>query len=131
MFKAFILAALVAWTHQTVEVLTPWADSMSMVCSTKTECARLAAISALESNFVDWVLDQRCNDETWRRMNRKDLVCDKGRAFGPWQIQDERMRDTSSDFQASVALEKMRVYPQAWTVWARAQVLADRWVATH
>jgi hypothetical protein len=105
-----------------------WAQAMGGVCVSKLECLRLAALAYEETRFAAWAVDQSCNDSEWRKTHKKDKVCDSGKAFGPWQVQDERFRGASPEFQASVSLEMMRRYPESWTTKRKAWQRADAWV---
>ncbi len=111
--------------------LDDWARAISGVCTNPAECMYLAALASEESRFVDWVVDQRCNDETWRQAHQSQRACDSGRAFGPWQVQDERFRGTSPDFQASVVLTMFRDYPGRWATWKKASAVANAWLRAH
>jgi hypothetical protein len=126
-----VQSALVAWTHEDPAVLEPWAHAIADVCASRRECILFAAQAHVESRFLPWVLDQRCNDPAWREAQRGWVrkSCDAGRAFGPWQVQDDRFRGASPEFQASVALEMMRAHPELWTTSKAAQSHADWWLS--
>lgn len=127
----YILAALVAWTHQSPETLKPWASAMADVCISHEECTRLAAQAFVETRFVSWAVDQSCNDAEWRRKHGRDRSCDGGLAVGPWQVQSTRFLGASPEFQASVALEMMRHHPRLWTTWKAADAQTAWWLRAH
>lgn len=131
-FAALVLKALVLWTsgsraHPTEEALRPWADAMASVCMTERQCLEMAAVAVEETHFAAWAVDQSCNDAAWRARNQVHRVCDSGKAFGPWQVQDERFRGASPEFQASVVAERLHRNPRAWTTWDAAQKRAASW----
>ena len=125
--------ALSGWTAKRTEVadLQPWISAMTDVCSSRQECVELAAIPFMETGFIQWAVDQSCNDAEWRRAHGKDKVCDVGWAIGPFQIHDQMLRGASPEKQATEALEILRRRPQAWTTWTKAHQLAMRWLSTH
>jgi hypothetical protein len=125
----YIEDTLILWTHQSREAMHPWAEAIAAVCSDRDECDLLASQAFVESRFMPWVVDQRCNDDAWRSRQTGWIraSCDGGKAFGPWQVQDEAFRGASPVFQAQRALEWMRSRPRAWTTWKAARSHAAWW----
>ena len=140
--SAEIETALMAWTapkmpekpeelDARLQRLRPWAEAMADVCTDRADCTLLAAQAFVETRFVVWAVDQRCNDPMWlaNRRGWERRACDGGLAFGPWQVHDERFRGASPAFQASVVHERMHANPQAWTTWRSARSHAAWWLS--
>jgi hypothetical protein len=127
-----IARAISKWTGHPIDSdLMAWSRAIHGECDTNLECYDLASVSSDESNFVSWVLDYSCNDAEWRRLNQKDKVCDRGAAFGPFQIQDPGLKGASPEIHAMRALSILRSAPQMWTVWPHAHARAKAWLARH
>lgn len=139
-----VQAALVAWTSPSASekenedarlhralLLRPWADAIADVCTSREDCILTAAQAFVETRFLDWVVDQRCNDPTWRIAQRGWVrkACDSGLAYGPWQVHDERFRGASPEFQASVAHSLIHSHPEAWTTRRAARSHAAWWLS--
>lgn len=125
-----IARAIQTWQHVRPELVATWATAIAGVCTTRRECLELAAIASLESRFAPYVLDFSCNDERWRhRAAWSWHLCDDGKAYGAFQIQDSSLLYASHELQASVALSILRTSPLRWSVWAKARALVDRWMA--
>lgn len=118
-----VLAALRYWTGRGAETLRPWADAIAEVARSRDEAIWIASQASVESRFVGYVLDYRCNEETgW-------TACDHGWAVGPWQMHDRKLVGAPPEAHAARAAQWMRARPQAWTTWRAARAQADAWLA--
>lgn len=123
--------ALSAWTHKPAEDVREWSTAMASACITDDECMLLASQAFVESRFMSWVVDQSCNDASWRARQPGWIrrSCDGGHAFGPWQIHDPSLYGAPPDVQARAAVKILRESPKAWTTWRAARSQAQWWHA--
>jgi hypothetical protein len=106
-----------------------WANAIDAVTPSPRERLLLASQAFVEGGFASWVLDGSCNDAAWRARQHGWLVkaCDKGHAYGPWQIHDSALAGAQPAQHALEALRFLRVRPQAWTTWRQARAHAAWW----
>lgn len=120
-----ILRALETWNPRVLEeTLRPWANAIVEAAPDRRDALWLAAQASVETKFVPYVLDFRCNRSPGDYPMGN---CDHGAAIGPWQMHDRKMIEATPAEQAKRAIEWMRARPQAWTTWRAAKAQAEAW----
>lgn len=121
-----VLRALETWNPRVLEeTLRPWANAIASAAPNRADAIWLASQASVETKFVAYVLDFKCNTEPG---NYPMGDCDRGVAVGPWQMHDKKMLHASPVDQAERAIEWMRRRPRQWSTWRAARAQADAWL---
>jgi hypothetical protein len=136
----YILAALLAWNPlagkragTSDEILAAYAEFIANVCADPLECLTVAALASEESRFAPWVLDTSCNG---LRQSGNRLACDKGNAWGAWQLHQGTwtaldLSVVTPQAQAEVAVRLYRRAPYLWSTYKVAKRKAQEWLQSH
>jgi hypothetical protein len=126
MLAAYLLVLIATFSKLPGEDAWPWAVATAVECEahrlTLPTCVRFVSYALAEGGFRASVLSGACN------LSRSG--CDRGHAFGPWQVHPEDARTTGPLLlNPLTGVRPALVYwlrvPGAWSTWRTGEAIAS------